>query len=270
MSITTVRMGARAEEVANALKFYRSTVAEHNRRVLEWFVRDTETQEPPTEMDPESIAFRIRESFETYLGGDLPESIKRPRDLLTQFDNLISPYSLDGTWDLKLNDKVERQQLYLVTINDGLRGETPDDFEDELSVHEEFCVLITQVDAVVGPGLLYYQQRHQIVFFPGVNEFEEQLRERILRGDDKRNQAGLDNNWEVTAGWRTGEGEDGASFAVFCRNQAEEKAWQWRYRVFSFRMLFEPIHDNIADFLKWYAHYDEENLDDLDSEIDWK
>jgi len=270
MSITTARVGSSAEEVANALKFYRTTVTEHNRLVLEWFVRDAETREATTKMGPELIAFRIREAFKIYLDGDLPESVKRPRDLLTQFDTLILPYSLDGTWDLALNDKVKQQERYLATINDALCGQAPDDFEGELSVPEEFRALVTQVDAVVGPGLPYYQQRHQIVFFPGVNEDEEQVRERILRGDDKVDQAGLDSDWEVAAGWRTGEGENGASFAVFCRSQAEEKAWQWRYKVSTTEMPFEPIHDNIANFLEWYAHYDEQNLGKLRSEIPWE
>ncbi len=194
MSITTTRVGSSAEEVANALKFYRTTITEHNRLVLEWFIRDAETREPPTKMDPESIAVRKLESFRTYLGG-LPESIKCPRDLLTQFDTLIRPYDLDGTCVLALNDKVEQQERYLKTINDALYGQAPDDYEGALFIPEEFRALITQVDAVMGPGLLYHQERYQIVFFYGVDEEEEKVRERILRDDDKACQAGLDSSW---------------------------------------------------------------------------
>jgi len=178
-------------------------------------------------------------------------NIRTPRDVIIQFDSLGDLYGLDGTFSsTESNDKAAERQRYLATINDALRGQALEDFEGELSVPQEFQMLIEQVDCLIGPGLPYYRKSQQIAFFNGFDEKEDRVRETVLRDEDKAAAAGLDCDWEVAAGWQTGDGPDGRNFALFCRSEEQEKPWRWRYTVHWIESPLEPLHDNIASLLE--------------------
>lgn len=73
MSSTALSAGSSLEEIANALKSYRKIVVDHNRRAIEWFVQDAETQQPPPGKKLEEVASARLRPFTSYLGGDLPD-----------------------------------------------------------------------------------------------------------------------------------------------------------------------------------------------------
>lgn len=253
------------EAIIAALASFRATVSARNRRALELCIAAKWTEDDLDTVVPDRF-----EDFFTSLRimGPPPDYIQRPRDLLTYFDVIAPLYGFDGT---STEEDVDRHR-YLTTIDDALRGRAPDGFKGELRVPDDLRTLIRLVYKILGPGLPEYQDTQQISFLDTLDNSEDEIRESMLKypipNDTGEVELVLDSaSWEVAAGWATGsDGGDGHAYVLFCRNLDEEKGWSWRYRVASAEG-FGDLYDDLVSFLAFYAHHDEQDLEDLQAEL---
>lgn len=257
------------QSLVTALEEFRTTVREHNRKALAWYIRDLEEREPPDDLSDEDVRELRLNGLESYLENVSLENMQRPSDALARFDEVAEQCELDGAGRAReSSERSAKLEEYVGALNEAFLENTDGDgIQGPVTVPAAFVELMKLVDSILGPGLPHYRSMHQTPFFEGFQRQASTIANSVITGspDERRMTAGLSGDWEVGAGWRTGANAGADSFVLYCRNQSLGKEWDWRYIVKApetFNHL-GPM-DDLGEFLKAYASFKAPDLNNLE------
>jgi len=261
------------QAIRAALQEYRNTIYERNLVEIKYYVQSViEQRSPPDCSEENANSLRLDALKNEIFAYGIPEWIKTPSDLLKKenLESLRESLELDGIQPIPDNETREayfaRRENYLSILDDELRKETIFEYQGTLSVPPDLRYLMELFDAVTGPGLGQYRYTEGYTFLSSQtcnNGSEEcDIRERVYKLNRKGKlkwPAFYTERWEAAAGFRCGNWANGpgGGFALFCRSEDEGLPWAWRYGLELIQDTSDHLYDDISNFLKSYAHFEE-------------
>ncbi|KAK7927324.1 hypothetical protein PG985_004322 [Apiospora marii] len=264
-------------EILAALTRYRERVVQHNRDAFVKFVEMAETAQTTDPQTPDHLVaagrlnfiYRLLNVSHPELHHDPNERIETPADILTKWTALVRIFNLDGVIDSKDGEMRERDRIEfkqsmmteLLRVCDGDNG-GGEDMADLQKFPNDFWILMSQVDSLIGHGWpQYHEEGQQVTLWHGLD-----YSQTTLVDPDNLELYG----WEVLTGWEIGNGPETACYVLYCRSEEGEEGvyddgdkdtnWQWRYVIDGGQNGIEAF-DNVVDLLEWY---EELNLPDLE------
>jgi hypothetical protein len=251
----------RRTNITTALHEYRETVSQHNFFLLRILVEDMEEEPLPPHVSA-SIAEKVHvRQFGRYLQCTVPESVKSPRDLLSDDvrAELIRRARLDGVSQRLVN--LKQREEYFAGIQKRIAEKNVKVAEFPPADLEYLCTLFS---GITGPGLPYVRRAQQFSFVsPIEDEKLEYMLEKVTvpirdsEGGEYNELSDIWEDWEIAVAFKIGGGPRswGGSYALYCRNEDNEQ-WKWRYGVHD-EDWRSDVYNSVEDFLSFYAHFRE-------------
>lgn len=262
----------RRNKIAAALRQYRETVLERNLAFLRILLDGLEKQLMPKTQPPSGADVLRLWTFKNYGFFSIPESVKELRDILNDDVRayLIKWNRLDGVCDTSISSEKREEWFSKIKANIAKKNIGLDNIE----IPEDLVELCNLIDGIIGTGLPYYTEPHQIALLNPSGE---------LRGLDyivvpTWNEAGeredelfeVWEDWEIAVAFQIGTGSFAlcGSCAIYCRHPEDDdnKEWKWRYGMFD-GDWHSDMCNSIEEFLAFYTHYNEQTEEGVRKDI---